>query len=1200
MRSLQAKRPTIGMLVGWPVYWSAPPTNLITPLLRGVQAAARQRDCNLLLACGLIAHSGPRSPHPRPAWPVAADDSDVVPVGAWNTDGLITINPLLSQAQERYIQTLVEAGHPLVFIHSGQAGPTVRCHDEDGIRQAVEHLAWHGHRRIAFIAGKPEETANGPSQRRLCAYQATMQAAGLEVDPALVAYGHHLFEGGQAAVRQLLSDGLSFTAIVASNDASAAGAAQALTEAGRHIPGDVAVIGFDDQTWATAHDPPLTTIHAPLFEAGYQALELLIEYVEGRQPEITQVELPVRLVIRQSCGCPANAALPAPDDTAQGHALDQTRTVSTQLVQTLAASVSVGVESMSQADLYLVCQQLAEAFVASLRQGTPQAFQLALNELLDHLEASGEDAHVWQMALMTLRDYAEALGEDSPALDQQLEAMLRWGQLAITTMGQWQHKRYIFERDWKADRIALLTSRLLTALDESQVFDILAQVLPQLDIRHAGVAFFEPEGNDATAWSVLRQVPTQQEIRFPTRHFPPAGLYPAQEALHLALLPLVVDDVQLGFVALDAGDLGLNAAIVRHTAVALRAARLHKQATQARQQAEEANQLKSRFLSMVSHELRTPLSLVVTLSDILLQEEAEGELSLPEPYRQDIQQIHANAQHLDGLIQDVLDLAQSEMGQLKLVCEPVDLARALQVVAGAGAQMARNKGLDWRLEIPASPPQVWGDKTRLQQAVLNLVSNAAKFTRQGSIALRVEVEDKAVRVSISDTGLGVAPEEQELIFDEFRQSERTTSLGYGGIGLGLPVCKRLVEMHGGEIGVHSSGEEGSGSTFYFTLPVMTSVVPLSKAEALLAEYEYVVMLVAGPVGDYEHLHRHLMDRGFRVKILEIDRDANWLGRLAASPASAILLDQVSASRRGGEALRLLKRNPATRHIPILFYALAYEEDAGALLEVDYLTKPVATAELSQALKRHGVSAQAAQEARTILVVDDDPPVLDMFVRIVHKHAASHRVLTASNGVEALDLIRRELPDLVLLDLRLPQMNGFQVLETMRTEELSRDIPVIVLSAEVLAEADMARLNQGVTAVLRKGLFSVSETLKRIEEALARQQKIGSETQRVVRKAMAYIHEHYAEEISREEIARHIGVSEGYLSGCFRDEAGVSLVVYLNRYRVNQAKRLLQSGAESITNIATSVGFSDSSYFSRVFRREVGVSPLAYRQGQRQD
>jgi YesN/AraC family two-component response regulator len=189
---------------------------------------------------------------------------------------------------------------------------------------------------------------------------------------------------------------------------------------------------------------------------------------------------------------------------------------------------------------------------------------------------------------------------------------------------------------------------------------------------------------------------------------------------------------------------------------------------------------------------------------------------------------------------------------------------------------------------------------------------------------------------------------------------------------------------------------------------------------------------------------------------------------------------------------------------------------------------------------------------------------------------------------------------VLLDLRMPKMNGFQVLETMRTEELSRDIPVIVLSAEVLAEADMARLNQGVTAVLRKGLFSVKETLKRIEEALARQQKVGSETQRVVRKAMAYIHEHYAEDISREEIARHIGVSEGYLSGCFRDEAGVSLIVYLNRYRVNQAKRLLQSGTESVTNVATSVGFSDGSYFSRVFRREVGVSPLAYRKGQRPD
>ena len=228
-------------------------------------------------------------------------------------------------------------------------------------------------------------------------------------------------------------------------------------------------------------------------------------------------------------------------------------------------------------------------------------------------------------------------------------------------------------------------------------------------------------------------------------------------------------------------------------------------------------------------------------------------------------------------------------------------------------------------------------------------------------------------------------------------------------------------------------------------------------------------------------------------------------------------------------------------------------------------------------------------------MDDDPDTLEMHARIVQAHSPSHRVLTARNGLEALDLLQREQIDLVLLDLMMPELDGFGVLEAMREKEATREIPVIVLTGQVLTERDMARLNRGVATVLSKGLFSLEETLAHVDTALERNRKLSGEAQRLVRQAMAYIHEHYAEPISRTDLARHVALSEDYLTACFRKELGVTPIAYLNRYRVHQARQLLTDTGKSITEIALEVGFSDSGYFSRVFRREVGVSPEAYRQ-----
>ena len=1218
MPGYKRDRPTIGVLAGWQAYTGAL-DSFLGHVFRGLQSAARDRQCNLLLACGVSLPSE-RGPG-RLAWPILSPEVDFVPVGPWNTDGLVVIPPSTSQAVTRYYQSLLASGHAVVFAGSGEPGPAVVVDNEGGVRQALRHLIEHGHRRIAFISGC-EQAAQGDSARRLRAFTSGLQEWGLPLDPGLIACGSHSYEGGREAMRQILATRLPFTAVLASNDASAVGALDALRDAGLEVPRDVALIGFDDRLEARAHEPPLTTVHHPMFELGYQALVLLLKYIEGLAEGVEIVRVPTRLMIRESCGC-LPGVLPGgdPGDSRRRDVLGtlgepvgpgasllrrgardrQDHVVGLQTLQAMSAAVSAGMQRLSLGEVSSLCQRLMGAFKSSLERGDAMIFRLAIQQILRQVSALGDDLHAWQAAVSILREAVPVLLEVWPSTlaRQEMEEMLDQARVVISEVAREQYARQLLRQADVAGRVSQMTARFLAAQDEVEVFEVLAESLPGVGIQRAIVALYEPEGDDPVAWSALQwpQGLDEGQRRFPSREFPPRGLYAGDRPYSLALLPLLIQEGSPGFVAFEVGNLEPCADIVRQLGAALRGVWLYREAVEGRRLAEEANRLKSRFLSMVSHELRTPLNLIAGLSDILLQEgEAAGQEKC-EVRREDVERIYVSAQHLDGLIRDVLDLAQSEVGQLKLVCEPLDLAEVLRPVVVIGEQLARGKGLAWRCQMRDHLPQVWGDRTRLRQVALNLVNNAAKFTVRGGIRLAVAAERGHVRVTVQDTGLGIPVSEQEAIFDEFRQSERTTARGYGGLGLGLAICKRLVEMHGGTIGVCSSGEEGEGSTFYFTLPAMERQPPVADPGVPPAQAQQVVLLVKDVEGG-RLLRDHLVERGFEATVHRVDGTTDWLARLLARPPEVVVLDLGLASERGWEILKVLKENPATQGVPVLFYALAHDEDSGSVLEMGYLTKPVRTAELADALVCQGLlGTQSEQGRKKILVVDDELTALEMYARVVEAQSPVYQALRARDGREALRVIREEQPDLVLLDLMMPELDGFGVLEAMREEGMGRYIPVIVLTGQVLTQEDMARLNQGVASVLGKGLFSIEEMLQHIEAALAGRQRLGTEAQRAVRKAVAYVHAHYAEPISRRDVASYVGVSERHLSRCFRQEMGVTLVTYLNRYRVRQAKALLEAGDKSITEVAMEVGFSSSGYFTRVFRQEVGASPSAYLRGE---
>ncbi len=663
--------------------------------------------------------------------------------------------------------------------------------------------------------------------------------------------------------------------------------------------------------------------------------------------------------------------------------------------------------------------------------------------------------------------------------------------------------------------------------------------------------------------------------------------------------PLFYRDEQLGFIVFEADPrLEVEYEILREQiAGALKRSALYRQAEQARlvaeegrRLAEEANLLKSRFLSTVSHELRTPLSLIVGTIEMLMRNGRRTDL--PTAYHRDLQNIRTSAQHLARLISDVLDLASSQAGELHLVGEPLHLCEVLARAAMLGEVMAREKGLSWEAEVPSDLPCVWGDRTRLQQIVLNLVSNAVKFTERGYVRLWAEAGKEQVVVAVTDSGMGILASEQEFIFDEFRQSERTARRGYGGMGLGLAISRRLVELHGGTIGVLSTGSDGAGSTFYFTLPVLA--LDGQVATDNVERAGDVLVLTERPAMA-QRLGRHLVQSGFNVEALAPSDNPRWLAEIIAAPPGAILLDSEPGVESGWELMRVLRHNPGTQDIPVIFYNLTEAEERGGALALDFAAKPLSPGPLAAALARKGLNADGHGRP-TVLIVDDDPGILALHARLLEEVTPPCRVITACNGEEALARMAGQRPDLVLLDLMMPVLDGFGVLEAMHEREGLRDIPVIVLTAQILTREDMTRLQQGVAAVLNKALFTGAEVLDRISEALRRNRRLGSEAQRVVRQAMAYMHEHYAEDISRETLAEAVGFSDRYLTRCFHTETGITPVAYLTRYRIRQARSLLDLGELSVTEVALATGFTDASYFARVFRSEVGVSPAPTNKG----
>lgn len=1172
--------PSIGFVSTWPIYQGTTIDRHAHALIEGICAAARDRACRLVIGAGMSPVS--ERSRWRTVWPIPAPDIDFVPVGPWNMDGLIIVSDDLTDVQARHVREMQASGIPVVFTTPEGPGPRVVVDNKSGIRAAVDHLLGHGHRQIAFVAGTRHQA--GDSAERLRTFRDALRGAGIEADERLIEWGDHRFVGGQAAMERIIRSGRPFSAFIASNDLSCLGAIQALRTAGRSVPRDVAAIGFDDILDARSSTPPLTTVRHPTFAQGYQAVMEVLEQIATPRPDGPAVVVPTRLIRRQSCGCSTTVEASPPERPAdEGLAALPRRMADAAFVEARRSNVD---------QLEVQCRALVDALVGSLDSGDAGPLREELARQLAETETRGEDAHVWHAAISLLYARSELLLSRAPAVAPTwFRGLLDEARLAISeNVGRRTTHALLSHVDMMSE-LGLLTAQLIAAHDVEETRDILAEMLPRLGIGHfMAVLFAGTEEDPVSVAEVLMSGGLSGEPieRFPSRRFPPDAFYPADDPLQLVVLPLDVDVGTSGFVALPTSGLEPAAAIVSNLATAIRASRLYDEAVEGRRLAEEASRLKSRFLSMVSHELRTPLSIVVGLSDIVLRD-SRHHGALAAATVQDLERLSINARHLGRLIGDVLDLASSEAGQLRLERESLDLTALMSGLGAVGEAMAGEKGLGWRMQLPPTSCPVVGDRTRLRQVVLNLISNAVRYTDAGEVTVALEIDGPEALVTVTDTGQGIAPEDHARVFEEFYRSRSGRAGAAGSLGLGLAITRQLVEHHGGTVSVRSPGANGQGSIFVVRLPLADAAPPAEAPPSAPA----VLVLSDQPLDD-SPLVSELRSRGLRVRVAEAHEEADPLQPIQAERTDAVVLAGTLGARLGWKVVRALKSTPGLEKLPVVACRVGEDQAVGAL-ELNYLLKPLGVDDFARTLTEARV-ATGSGDTPTILVVDDDADMRRLHVRVVEQ--AGGRALEAGDGFEALAVMERNLPDLVLLDLAMPDMDGYEVLEAMRSRAGLRDVPVVVVTMQTLTDDDLARLNRGVATILSKGIFTTSETVSRIEAALTRRGTLGTATQQLIHRATAFIHEHYAEPITRDDIAGHVALSPDYLTDCFHKEHGITPIAYLNRCRINEAKALLDETDLSVTEIALRVGFSDASHFTRTFHREAGVSPRAYRRGQR--
>ena len=484
-------------------------------------------------------------------------------------------------------------------------------------------------------------------------------------------------------------------------------------------------------------------------------------------------------------------------------------------------------------------------------------------------------------------------------------------------------------------------------------------------------------------------------------------------------------------------------------------ARLTDRLVVLQQVADEARRAKEDFVANVSHELRTPLNMIIGFSEMITASPRVYGTDLPSTLLTDVAAIQRNSEHLAELVDDVLDLSQVEAGRMALTKEWGSLSEIVDDAALAVRALFEAKGLALEIETAPNLPPVFCDTTRIREVLINLLSNAGRFTDRGGVHIKAWVDGQDVILSVSDTGPGIRLEDQGRVFEPFQQADSSIRRSHGGTGLGLSISKQFVDMHDGKMWLES--ELDVGTTVFFSLPLRQP----GSAEGSFPEwqrwfnpydaYEYharrgrskapspaivprLVLLERGSVL-YRLLARYYGDAEL-IRVADVESARSELGR---SPAQALIVNAASYAEGSAIADKL---DVLPYDTPAFVCSIAGEESTSKDLGISrYLVKPVTRDALLSTLGELG------KEIRSVLLVDDDIELLQLFSRMLASSGRGYRLVRAKNGRRALQLLQERKPDVMILDLFMPGMDGFQVLQTKRQDPDIRDIPVVVVSAQ---------------------------------------------------------------------------------------------------------------------------------------------------------
>jgi len=475
-----------------------------------------------------------------------------------------------------------------------------------------------------------------------------------------------------------------------------------------------------------------------------------------------------------------------------------------------------------------------------------------------------------------------------------------------------------------------------------------------------------------------------------------------------------------------------------------------------------ADRLKSEFLASMSHELRTPMNAIIGFTRLVQRKSAD---ILPPKQKENLERVEMSANQLLGLINDILDLSKIEAGKMSVSITPFDLASLVDACFATAEPVVKKEGVRLVKEVPQDLPELLTDQDKLKQIIINLLSNALKFTEEGEVKLSAEVEDSNLKIAVSDTGIGIPSHALKYIFDEFRQVDGSTTRKHGGTGLGLSITRKLTRLLGGTVDV--SSVEGEGSTFTVTLPLRGRKEVPEEAGGLDQEAlssaqlkgKKILLAIDDDPNVLILLRENLGEEGYYV-IGALNGEEGVRKAREIRPF-AITLDILMPHKDGWGVLRDLKADPATRDIPIIVLSIVDDRELGFSLGAsDYLVKPIEKDTILAALQR-----TIRAPANRVLVVDDEPAAVDLITQLLQDEG--YHIRGVYSGEEAFRALAAEPPDIILLDLLMPQMDGFEVVQRLKANKNWRDIPIIVVTAKDLTDSDCELLRRSVDKIIRK-------------------------------------------------------------------------------------------------------------------------------------